>query len=249
MTDRLLTIEIHDVSPAARAEIDTIAEALDRAGIAPTALLVIPGYLDPQGRSWDLREHPGLVNWLKRQKEAGAEIVQHGLTHRAPGPPPPGIGNAFMHHCFSRGLAEFAHLDRAEAQSRLVAGRRILSDCDLSARGFIAPAWQQSEESLQCVAESGYSYTAFFNKVLPLENGHGCVHSPVLTFDAAHPLIDFSKRAVMRCIEIASGSAPLVRVALHPTDVHGTRPLAHIISRIRALLRHRRPVTYSRWLS
>jgi len=249
MTHRLLTIEIHDVSPATRAEIDTIADALDQSGIAPTTLLVVPGYQDPEGRSWDLREHPELVNWLHRQKDNGAEIVQHGLTHRAPGPPPPGIANAFMHHLFSRGLAEFAHLDQGEAQRRLAAGRRILSDCDLSARGFIAPAWQQSQESLRCVAESGFGFTAFFNKVLPLQNGHSSVYAPVLTFDAAHLLIDYPKRAVMRCLEIASGSAPLVRVALHPADVHGARPLAHILSRIRALLRQRRPVTYSEWLS
>ena len=53
----------------------------------------------------------------------------------------------------------------------------------------------------------------------------------------------------MRCLEAASAMIPLVRVALHPTDVHGARTLDHIINRIRALLRHRRPVTYSGWLS
>jgi predicted deacetylase len=244
MTERLLTIEIHDVSPAHRAEIDTIYRALVRAGTAPTTLLVVPRYLDARSRSWDLREHPGLVDWLQHMEKHGVEIVQHGLTHRAPGPPAPGIGNAFMHNFFARGLAEFAHLDRAEAQRRLQAGSRILSDCGLYARGFIAPAWQQSEESLHSVKDEGYSFTAFINKVLPLNNGHGRVLSPVLTFDAVHPLIDYSKRALMRCLEAACTMVPLVRVALHPTD-----PLDHIINRIRSLLRHRRPVTYSEWLS
>ena len=35
----------------------------------------------------------------------------------------------------------------------------------------------------------------------------------------------------------------------HPADVHGARPMDHILSRIRALLRLRRPVSYSEWLS
>jgi predicted deacetylase len=244
MTKRLLTIEIHDVSPAHRAEIDNIYRALVRAGTAPTTLLVVPRYLDARGRSWDLRDHPGLVDWLQRQQDNGVEIIQHGLTHRAPGPPPPGIGNAFMHNFFARGLAEFAHLDRAEAQRRLQAGSRILSDCGLDSRGFIAPAWQQSQEALQSVRGEGYAYTAFINKVLPLQNGHGRVLSPVLTFDAVNPLIDYPKRAVMRALEAACLMVPLVRVALHPTD-----PLNHVIGRIRSLLRHRRPVTYSELLS
>ncbi|MFC1654442.1 DUF2334 domain-containing protein [Myxococcota bacterium] len=249
MTERLLTIEIHDVSPAHRAEIDTISRALEQSGIAPTALLVVPAYLDSRGCSWDLREHRELIEWLRRQEENGVEIIQHGLTHRAPGPPPPGLANAFMYNFFARGLAEFAHLDRAEAQKRLQAGSRILSDCGLFARGFIAPAWQQSEESLHSVRDEGYSFTAFLDKVLPLQNGHGRVISPVLTFDAVHPLIDYPKRTVMRCLEAASAMIPLVRVALHPTDVRGARTLDYIIDRIRALLRHRRPVTYSEWLS
>ena len=243
MTGRLLTIEIHDVTPAHRAEIDDIYRALVRAGTAPTALLVVPGYVDSRGRSWDLRDHPGLVDWLKQQEKHGVDIVQHGLTHRAPGPPPPGMGNAFMHNFFARGLAEFAHLDRAEAKRRLQAGSRILRDCGLYSRGFIAPAWQQSAEALQSVKDEGYSYTAFINKVLPLNNGHGRVLSPVLTFDAASPLIDYSKRALMRCLEAACVMVPLVRVALHPTD-----PIDHIVNRIRALLRHRSPVTYSELL-
>jgi predicted deacetylase len=244
MTERLLTIEIHDVSPAHREEIGIIFRALERSGISPTALLVVPAYLDAQGQSWDLYEHRDLVEWLQRQQENGVEIIQHGLTHRAPGPPPPGIDNAFMHNFFARGLAEFAHLDRAEAKRRLQAGSRILSDCGLYARGFIAPAWQQSEEALQSVRDEGYSFTAFLNKVLPLQNGHGRVLSPVLTFDAVSPLIDYPKRAVMRALEAACVMVPLVRVALHPTD-----PLDHIINRIRTLLHHRRPVTYSELLS
>ena len=88
------------------------------------------------------------------------------------------------------------------------------------------------------------SFPAFINKILPLNNGHGRVLSPVLTFDAVHPLIDYSKRALMRALEAACVMVPLVRAALHPTD-----PLDHIIKRIRALLRHRRPVTYSELLS
>lgn len=246
-----LTVEIHDVTPAWRDEVAIIQEALRQIGVARTTLLVVPAFVDEEGGAWDLREHPDCVAWLQREQRDGCELVLHGLTHRAPGAPPPGARNWVMHHWVSRGCAEFAHLDRDEAARRIAEGRAIFTACGLEADGFIAPAWQQSAESLRAVSDAGFRFTAFMRTVVKLSDSGAQkrVHTPVLTFAAARPSIDYGKRVYMRAVEASSKRRSLIRVAIHPEDVHGARPLNHAIARLRALLEHRAPTTYAEWLS
>jgi predicted deacetylase len=248
MTTGAFTVEIHDVSPRTLPEAMEIRDAVRRIGIERPSLLVIPDHQDEEGQGCDLRAYARSVDWLVGEQAAGAEIVQHGTTHRAPGPPPSGLANAFMHHVFSRGLAEFAHLTHAEARRRLLAGRRILKDCGLRARGFIAPAWQQSRAAIRAVSELGFGFTAFFGHVLRFAGRRERLSAPVLTFDAPSAVVDIGKRLFMRAVEWLARSAPVVRVALHPADLHGARPLPHILTRIRSLMRTRRPVTYQEWM-
>lgn len=85
--------------------------------------------------------------------------------------------------------------------------------------------------------------------MLPLGEGERPLHTPALTFAAPAPLVDYGKRLVMRGLEAIARPAPLLRVAVHPDDVHGARPLGHISRRVRKLLRHRRLVTYGEWLA
>ncbi len=245
---RLLTVEIHDVSPATWAEVDNIKFSLAEIGVTRTSLLVVPRFHDDRGGYHDLRDYPEMVDQLRGDADHGAEIIQHGLTHRAPGPPPPGLRNALMHSLFSRGCAEFAHLSEDEATWRLAKGRAILQECGLDAPGFIAPAWQQSRGSLAAAAALDFRFTAFLNHVQPLRGERRPLRTPALTFDAPNPLVDHGKRVVMRCFERLARSAPLLRVALHPSDVHGERPLDHILGRIKVLARQRQVVTYEQWL-
>jgi hypothetical protein len=248
MANALLTVEIHDVSPASRIEVRLIRRVLARLGVTRPVLLVVPSWEDQLGNRLDLRAYPRLSEWLRGEQDAGAEIVLHGLTHRAPAPPPPGVLNAFFNHAFSRGCAEFAHLDFDRARTRLREGRKILAACGLHAQGFVAPAWLQSPGALAAVQAEGFNFTAFLNKVVVFgSNGADSVPSPALTFDAANPVVDFGKRAVMRVLEEIYREAPLVRVALHPADLHGSRPLDHILARLRVLLKTRCLTTYQEW--
>jgi predicted deacetylase len=238
---RAMTVEIHDVSPATFDEVRELDAALARLGVDRPCLLVVPRH---EGQ--DLREAPEVAAWLRRRQLAGAEIVQHGLTHRAPGPPPRGLRNAVMHSWFSRGTAEFAHLSREQAARRLLDGKRILEECGLHPAGFIAPAWQQSPAALSTVARLGYRFTAFLGKVLTF--GRAELATPALTFAAPNAWVDYVKRLVMRGLEAWARPAPLLRVALHPEDLRGARPADHALERMRRLKRYRRLVTYSEWL-
>lgn len=246
-----LTVELHDVHPGALTEVRSMHRALRRVGVERPTLLVVPRFRDPDGRVLDLRRHPGLCAWLRRRQSEGCEVVLHGLSHRAPGPPPPGLRKALMHNLFSRGCAEFAHLDGPAARRRLRLGRAILAACGLRCRGFIAPAWQQSAAAIAQLAGLGFRFTAFLTHVLCLDpaGAHRALRTPALTFDAPNPAVDLGKRGVMRTLEHWARRLPLLRVALHPADLHGARPLGHILRRIRALLRWRRLVSYRTWFA
>jgi predicted deacetylase len=244
-----LIIEVHDVSPLSSRETSIITRALDKTDAHPVSLLVVPEHADPSGRRWQLSRNESLSAWLRQRVHRGDEIVHHGLTHRAPGPPPAGLRNAFMHHIFSRGCNEFAHLSYAQAYARLRRGRALLAECGLQPRGFVAPAWQQSLEAISALKQLNYTFTAFFDHVRLLGRADHEFRAPVLTFDAPIPLVDYGKRAVMRGIEHLGKHASVIRVALHPADVHGARPLDHILRRIRRLKRTRQLISYDQLLA
>jgi uncharacterized protein len=248
--ERVLTVEIHDVSPCTWHEVRSLRQAVVRVGVPRVSLLVIPAHLDPAGRPHDLRAAPALIGWLRDEAAQGSDIVLHGLTHRAPQPPPAGWLAGLGDRFFARGTAEFAHLRAGEARLRLETGQRILEECGLRAQGFIAPAWLQSRGALEAVAALGFRFTAFLNKVVALGGaGPRTWPTPALTFDAPNAWVDLGKRAVMRGLEALAGEAPLLRVALHPADLHHGRPLEHILGRLEALLGARRPTTYAELLA
>lgn len=244
-----MTVEIHDVTPALWPEVHAIQGRLAAIGLPRPTLLVVPEYEEIEGRRWDLREQRHFVDWLAELAHSGAEIVHHGLTHRAAGSPPRGLRAAFMHYFYSRGQAEFAHLDFIEARRRLRRGRRILEDCGLESVGFVAPAWQQSEQALAAVAAEGFSYSAFFDSLWTAKRPNARLYAPALTFAAGHALIDHGKRVVMRGVEQLAAKEPLLRVALHPEDARRPGLLPHILGRIVALRARRRVCTYADFLA
>ncbi len=244
---RALTVEIHDVSPASRDAVRRLRELLWDVGVDRATFLVVPSFEDDAGRTWDLRADAGLVEWLRRQQAEGSEIVLHGLTHRAPAGPPPGLRNAALDRWFTRGCDEFAHLSRDEARRRLTAGHAVLAEAGLRAIGFIAPAWRQSPGTRRALVELGYRFTATLGHVRPLAGRRSVVRTPALTFVAPNGAVDIGKRAVMRGWELGARPAALLRVALHPQDLERRGLVEHVLDRISGLLAHRRLTTYEEW--
>lgn len=246
---RAMTVELHDVSPAARVEVERLRAALETIGVDRGTLLVVPRQEDEGGRTWDLRDDPALAEWLRIRRREGWEVVQHGLTHRAAGPPPADRFEEWLREHVARGQDEFAHLSEVEARARLLEGRAILHACGLRADGFVAPVWRQSRGTRRALRALGFRFTAGLTHVRRLSGDTRPRCSPALTFAAGDPALDLGKRAVMLGAEVAGVTRPLLRVALHPEDLDHPGLLGHILERIRGLLRHRRLVTYAEWLA
>lgn len=247
-SEQYMTIEVHDVSEAFADQIVTIHNELKRINILRPTLLVCPAYSDARGKIWDLRHSQSFSDWLKDLKVQGSEFIQHGLSHRMENRLPPGIHHAFMHYCYARGCEEFAYLNYDQAINRLVLGKRIIEESGLgNCQGFVAPAWQLSDDARTAIFHQGFSFTATFAKLYHNKHGHA-EPSPALTYAAGHWSIDRAKRIVMQAKALISSGASLLRVAIHPEDLNHKGLLKHIIGQIQQLRTKRQIIQYCEWL-
>lgn len=234
----LLVVSVHDVAPGSAAESARWCADADDLGI-PVSLLVIPG----DWRGERLREHPGFAAMLRDRAARGDELVLHGWSHRA-GPEGGRVRRA-AGYAVARGAAEFAALDERQAADRLGSAGEVLDALGLAMAGFTPPGWLASAAAQRALAAAGYRYTTNHFGVRDLRSGR--LHRG---FALSHrPGGGFGERlgaAIMRSGAAWASRRPgVVRVALHPDDLH--RPgLRDVTLRAieAAIAAGARPVTY-----
>ena len=248
-----LVVSLHDVCPRTRDDCAVILAELDRLGIGRRSLLVIPA--EP-GAELDA----DCARWLRHLAARGAALVQHGLYHRRqtgepplpgapplPGEPPLPAGRALVERLLARGAGEFLGLDYEQALDRLHDGRRRLAALGIEAAGFVAPAWLYSPEAAAAVAAAGFRYLTTHLRLRDLHRGHdtwsfGISNRPGPLRD------DLIGRGVNELFVAAHRPAPLLRIAIHPADLHHGRPLEHTLRLLARLMRGgRQPLTYLDW--
>jgi predicted deacetylase len=211
-----IVVSVHDVSPATADETARWCADLDALGV-PASLLVIPG----PWRGTALAAEPGYASVLAGRRAGGDELVVHGWTHRA-GPEGPWIRRA-AGRAVARGAAEFAALDEAQAAGRLTESRAVLDGLGLRADGFTPPGWLASPAATRALRRAGFRYTTTHLGVRDLRTGRlsrgiALSHRPGGGFGervAAAFVAGLSRRGAAR--------GRLVRIALHPDDLHRPR--------------------------
>ena len=222
----MISVSIHDVSPAFAHEIDDALAACAAVSAKP-ALLVVPNF---HGK-WPLDRHPRFVERLRDLRAAGHEIILHGFFHKSEG------GSFFAQRVASAGEAEFADLDRDEGERRIDEGRSMLESLGLAPTGFIAPAWQMARWVLPALAQRGFRYAEDHLRVYdPVRNR--ARPSLVLNFASRTPARLYSSAAFVR---IASPLRRVVRtrIALHPGDMRNDflrREVAHVLGRAKTFV-------------
>jgi predicted deacetylase len=212
----VISVSIHDVSPAFEREIDDALEACAKArrGLGATAetsakpaLLVVPNF---HGK-WPLDRYPAFVDRLRALRDDGHEIILHGFFHASEG------GSFFAQKIASAGEAEFADLSRDEGERRIDDGKKMLDDLGLAPAGFIAPAWQMARWVLPALAHRGFRYAEDHLHVYDPARGRR-KRSLVLNFASRTPTRLWSSVAFVRA------ATPLrrvirTRIAIHPADM------------------------------
>ncbi|MER7277803.1 polysaccharide deacetylase family protein [Dactylosporangium sp. NPDC000244] len=214
----LLVVSVHDVAPATADETARWCADADALGI-PVSLLVIPG----PWRGMALAEHGDYAEVLRDRAARGDELVLHGWCHQA-GPEGRPVRRA-VGRAVARGAAEFAALDEGQAARRLGDAKEVLDRLGLRTTGFTPPGWLASPAAERALAGAGFRYTTDHFGVKDLRGdgptrarrGFALSHRPGGTGERLGA-------AVLRTgAAWATRRRGLVRVALHPDDLHRPR--------------------------
>ncbi|WP_454198148.1 DUF2334 domain-containing protein [Nocardia sp. Marseille-Q1738] len=208
-----LVVSVHDVAPASAAETARWCADADRFGI-PVSLLVIPG----PWRGMRLSGDPDYAAFLRERRQGGDDILVHGWSHRAG--PEGGWPRRAVGHAVARGAAEFAALNVAEATAKLRAATEVMTESGLHTTGFTPPGWLASPGAEQALRAAGFTYTTSHFGAKQLRTGRR-----YRGFALSHrPGGGWSERFGAAMVDtVARRTAErggLVRLALHPDDLH-----------------------------
>lgn len=216
-TDAKLLVSLHDVSPRHADSVRAILRWLERTGLPPAQLLVVPDF---HGR-WPLASHADFCQEINAWGALGHELVLHGYFHiedpRA-GAPAGNLKARFQRRFLTAGEGEFLSLDAAEAGARLDRGLDMWSEACLSPRpaGFIPPAWLHRPDLDEALWARGFAWT---------ENHQGfrfrdgsSLPSPVITWASRDPVRRIGSRIYCPSAVRLHRNARLLRIAIHPHD-------------------------------
>ena len=233
---------MHDVTPAHAQRLDVLYDLLAELAVTRYALLVVP---DWHG-GWPLERFGDFAAALTARARAGAEIVLHGLRHDEVGQ-----ARTLAHWARTYGRTaregEFASLAPTEAGARIERGLAVLHGVRLEPIGFVPPAWLGGPELARVVREAGLAFIEDTRAIVavgrtgPLRR----IRAPATCWSTRPPRWRAAGSVVVAALRLRlERHRPLVRVALHPSDVASPAVLASCRRTLAALLETRQLTSY-----
>lgn len=207
---KIAVVSLHDLSPATESALDSMLEV---GGGIPCSLLVVPGPW--RGRS--LEESPSFASRIRTLVATGHEAVVHGWEHRGPEGVPASLA-LMLGRVLARGCEEFWAADEEEARWKLELGRRAFTRVGLAPRGFVAPGWLTSPETVHALASAGFDYVAGHLALVDLVRRRR-FFMPVVSQRPGGGSQAACARMSRWFVDSASTVGLPVRIAVHPDDV------------------------------
>ena len=237
---RAVCIAIHDVAPATWPRCEVLFDLLQRLGAPPATLLVVPDY----HRRGSVERDLAFVRAIDRRIASGDEIALHGYHHVDDGPVPHSPIEWLTRRVLTASEGEFSALTEHEATIRIDAGLRMFERLQWSVAGFVAPAWLLGDGARAALAKTQLRYTSTHAHLETLAEGRR-IAAPAISASTRSAWRRWSSRQWLGIARIALRDAPLVRVALHPSDVSDARILGAWRVLLTALLAERVALTKS----
>jgi uncharacterized protein len=205
---------------------------------------VVPGLLvvpDWHGTA-PVEGAPAFAAWVREREAEGAEIFLHGERHDEAGLPR-GWRDELRAFGKTNREGEFLTLDYTAARDRIDRGLERLRTLGLDPVGFVPPAWLARPETHVAVKDAGLAVSENDATVF--------VHAKDLQLPS--PVLRWSSRGAFRAYAsvLQAGArwtlqrtAPVMRIALHPTDLDHPATAASLQRALRAWLSDRAPSRY-----
>jgi predicted deacetylase len=241
---RSVAFVVHDVAPRTWTACAQLLQMLDDLGAQPVTILVVPHYHYQDPIAKDAR----FVAALDRRLARGDEIALHGFHHRDDEPPPRTLRGFVERRILTRAEGEFAALNEAAAAWRLAQGIDVFRALRWPLYGFVPPAWLLGEPSRAAIDRCGYPlrYVSARRGIFRLPHWRFARTANVWYSPDARWRRMLS-RALIRAELARAHHRSLLRVSLHPQDVHCAEVLAHWRTLIAEILAERTPVTKEQW--
>jgi predicted deacetylase len=227
-------VAIHDVAPETFDEVRHLAAELDRFAVRPRVFKVIPQRL---------LENRELVRFLRKEQDAGSEIVQHGFAHRRDGRLRGPWRRRLRSRLFAPTDAEFLTLTPHQMEALLTNGHAILSTAGLLTTGFCAPGWIEPRHFRGMLRGVGFRYDVGMTSVIDLTTGRR-FWTDWVGYMGAGRLQEAMVGIANRINRTAMPAFPLVKVFLHPQGARTSAACRRIIEWLPAIMRGRRLITY-----
>jgi len=239
-----LVVSIHDVSPHTWAECDRIIQEFTELGLKRSSLLVVP---DHHRRGHSLLNQD-FCGWLARQVHAGHEIVIHGYTHLRADQNGDSLYKKLTTRFYTAGEGEFFDLDTRTAADLVTRAREEFREAGFETEGFIAPAWLLSDGAETALKEVGFQYTTRLGSVVDLQTGR-TYYSQSLVWSVRSAWRRFTSLAWNGMLFRAIRGNTLMRISVHPADVHHSAIWRQIRRCVARALEQRAAYTYERWIN
>lgn len=205
-------VSLHDVaSPFAPQLRELWAMCFDY-GVRP-ALLVVPNWHGEHPLDDDRR----FTDWLYARVDQGARVFLHGERHDEADMARTAV-DAWRAAGRTAREGEFLALDYAAARVRIDRGLRMLARCGLSPIGFVPPAWLARAATRDAARDAGLALAEDERHIFLLREGVA-LRSPAVRWSARARWRARMSSLVADARWQVQRRYPLVRLALHPTDM------------------------------
>jgi predicted deacetylase len=238
-----LLVTLHDVTPAHADRLARAERRLAALGLPAVTYLFVPNY---HGHS-PAEADPTFLDWCRAPRPFGVDWMLHGYFHREdPGRAHPRtIVDWWARTFMTDGEGEFLALHGRALDNRLRAGIDAFTACfGMRPTGFVAPAWLYNDDLLPALARARVRITESHFHVFDL-NASRALPSPVVTWASRSLLHRQAARTMAAATRRLCQRAPLLRVALHPSDFDHAPIVDSICRTIDAVRAGRRVITYS----
>ncbi|MGD9811196.1 MAG: DUF2334 domain-containing protein [Sphingobium sp.] len=216
--NRKLVVSIHDVAPPFEGEVDRlIALASPVVGSGRLAMLVVP---DHWRGGCVVHRDSAFAQRVRRWADEGIEIILHGWSHRDETRHEK-WRDSFRARRMTAGEGEFLGLSYHEARDRLQRGRALLEDITgRPVAGFVAPAWLYGQGARDALADCGFTMAEDHLRIWNPASGQRMAGGPVISWASRSRARIASSLVFAGAAPMLLSRQPLVRIALHPGDVH-----------------------------